>query len=321
MDHEGLLCFFEEVYGMLGEFYGESEFDQAHQEPSPQYEGTTQNQLQGSKVALIRRQMASEGLAHDEVLLVDDDPQDISSVQSICQSLFVSEHKGLTGQQLEELRKMAGIAAGPEEAAEQAEVPIPATPAASPAAVVSEEEKVQKPAPQVATLFAKQDRLVTLEEDEEAEESTSEEEDEEQPSQMTIEVASAATPSNVPSPPPKNPLPPPPTKSPPQEQTSFGHPLPAASTSLGSSQRSPGQSPLPPSKKSPPPPPSGSKPGHPKASASQQPKPPPKQSATPPPPPPKQPANIQISSPAPSPIRPLVSPRDENRQEQLFYEY
>eukprot|EP00930_Biecheleria_cincta_P079684 TRINITY_DN675_c1_g2_i2.p1 TRINITY_DN675_c1_g2~~TRINITY_DN675_c1_g2_i2.p1 ORF type:complete len:1350 (-),score=330.26 TRINITY_DN675_c1_g2_i2:317-4366(-) len=124
LDNEGLLGFFEQVYGMVGESHGESEFDQAHQETST-YEGTAQNALRESKADLIRRQMASEGLTHNAVLLVDDDPDEINSVTSLCRSLLVSDRKGLTGQQLDEIGRIAGIGVHAEtekEAAEQAVV-------------------------------------------------------------------------------------------------------------------------------------------------------------------------------------------------------
>ena len=39
LQEEGLLGFFEKVFGMLGQFYGESEFDQENKQPS-ELEGT-----------------------------------------------------------------------------------------------------------------------------------------------------------------------------------------------------------------------------------------------------------------------------------------
>ena len=109
MEHEGLLHFFENVFGMVGQFYGESEYDKANQEPSP-LEGTAENELRDSKADLIRSLMAKEGLAESEGVLVEDDPAEIASVAEVCRSVFVSDRKGMTARELDELRKLVGAA-------------------------------------------------------------------------------------------------------------------------------------------------------------------------------------------------------------------
>ncbi len=108
LEQEGLLQFFEQVFGMLGQFYGESDFDRANPEPSP-LEGSSDSELRESKANLIRNLMSGESLAVDEACLVEDDPQEIASVQGICRSVFVSERRGMTEGEMEELRRMAGV--------------------------------------------------------------------------------------------------------------------------------------------------------------------------------------------------------------------
>ena len=92
---------------MLGQFYGESDFDQANKQPS-ELEGTADCQLPDAKAKLIQALMSHEGLSTGEAVLVEDDPAEIASVKGICQSVFVSERKGMTTAELEELRSMVG---------------------------------------------------------------------------------------------------------------------------------------------------------------------------------------------------------------------
>ncbi len=81
LQEEGLLGFFEKVFGMLGQFYGESDFDQANKQQS-ELEGTSDCQLPDAKAKLIQ-----EGLGTGEAVLVEDDPAEIASVKGICQSV------------------------------------------------------------------------------------------------------------------------------------------------------------------------------------------------------------------------------------------
>ena len=107
LEQEGLLQFFEQVFGMLGQFYGESDFDRANQEPSP-LEGSSDCELRESKANLIRSLMSRESLSAEEACLVEDDPQEISSVKGICLSVFVSARQGMTATEMEELRRLSG---------------------------------------------------------------------------------------------------------------------------------------------------------------------------------------------------------------------
>ena len=125
LEQEGLLQFFEQVFGMLGQFYGESDFDRANPEPSA-LEGSSDSELRDSKANLIRNLMSGESLAIDEACLVEDDPQEIASVQGICRSVFVAERRGMTEGEMEELRRMAGVKV-PQQASETAAAKVSAS--------------------------------------------------------------------------------------------------------------------------------------------------------------------------------------------------
>ena len=125
LEQEGLLQFFEQVFGMLGQFYGESDFDRANPEPSA-LEGSSDSELRDSKANLIRNLMSGESLAIDEACLVEDDPQEIASVQGICRSVFVAERRGMTEGEMEELRRLAGVKV-PHQASETAAAKVRAS--------------------------------------------------------------------------------------------------------------------------------------------------------------------------------------------------
>ena len=110
LEQEGLLQHFEQVFGMLGQFYGESDFDRANPEPSL-LEGSSDCELRESKANLIRSLMSRESLAVEEACLVEDDAQEIASVQGVCRSVFVSERRGMTESEMNELRRLAGAMA------------------------------------------------------------------------------------------------------------------------------------------------------------------------------------------------------------------
>ena len=108
LEHEGLLQHFEQVFGMLGQFYGESDFDRANSEPSS-LEGSSDCELRESKANLIHSLMSRESLAVEGACLVEDDAQEIASVQGICRSVFVAERRGMTESEMNELRRLAGL--------------------------------------------------------------------------------------------------------------------------------------------------------------------------------------------------------------------
>ena len=110
LEQEGLLQHFEQVFGMLGQFYGESDFDRTNLEPSS-LEGSSDYELRESKASLIRSLMSRESLAVEEACLVEDDAQEIASVQGICRSVFVAERRGMTESEMNQLRSLAGATA------------------------------------------------------------------------------------------------------------------------------------------------------------------------------------------------------------------
>ena len=124
LEQEGLLQHFEQVFGMLGQFYGESGFDRANLEPSS-LEGSSDYELRKSKASLIRSLMSRESLAVEEACLVEDDAQEIASVQGICRSVFVSKRRGMTESEMNELRSLAGATAANVVAKPQAVAPTP----------------------------------------------------------------------------------------------------------------------------------------------------------------------------------------------------
>ena len=110
LEQEGLLQHFDQVFGMLGQFYGESDFDRTNLEPSS-LEGSSDYELRESKASLIRSLMSRESLAVEEACLVEDDAQEIASVQGICRSVFVAERRGMTESEMNQLRSLAGATA------------------------------------------------------------------------------------------------------------------------------------------------------------------------------------------------------------------
>ena len=143
LQEEGLLGFFEKVFGMLGQFYGESDFDQANKQPS-ELEGTADCQLPDAKAKLIQALMSQEGLSTGEAVLVEDDPAEIASVKGICQSVFVSERKGMTTAELEELRSMVGAR---KDSSQVPQAKTVATPKQVPAAATSKMQAAVPPPP------------------------------------------------------------------------------------------------------------------------------------------------------------------------------
>ena len=128
---------------MLGQFYGESDFDQANKQPS-ELEGTADCQLPDAKAKLIQALMSQEGLSTGEAVLVEDDPAEIASVKGICQSVFVSDRKGMTTAELEELRSMVGAR---KDSSQVPQAKTVATPKQVPAAATTKMQAAVPPPP------------------------------------------------------------------------------------------------------------------------------------------------------------------------------
>ena len=66
LEQGGLLQFFEQVFGMVGQCYGESGFGSARPEPSP-LEGGAEGELREPNANLSRSVMDREGLSPAEI--------------------------------------------------------------------------------------------------------------------------------------------------------------------------------------------------------------------------------------------------------------
>mmetsp|Transcript_120197 Transcript_120197/g.220001 ORF Transcript_120197/g.220001 Transcript_120197/m.220001 type:complete len:323 (+) Transcript_120197:76-1044(+) len=105
---EGLRDFFEAVYGLLGNAYGETEYDAQHRDPSP-YEGSQATRLQSNKAYLINALMEQEQIEESEAVLVEDDVAEVQSVRGLCRGVFVAARQGVGEAEMRELREMAGL--------------------------------------------------------------------------------------------------------------------------------------------------------------------------------------------------------------------
>jgi FMN phosphatase YigB (HAD superfamily) len=106
--NEKLLDFFVTVFGMVGDSYGLTPYDDEHTEVS-EYEGTAENDMRSSKAMLITTLMAKEGLSPEEAVLVEDDFNECKSVQGICRYVFVKERRGIGTAEIQSLREIAGL--------------------------------------------------------------------------------------------------------------------------------------------------------------------------------------------------------------------
>merc|ERR1712167_53674 len=95
----GLLHFFAEIYGSVGFHYGQSPSEACNLEQPDwlkDFEGTSANMLLTTKAQTIWQVMLQDGLSESQVTLVDDDPQEIASVQGVCRAVSVHERNGLS---------------------------------------------------------------------------------------------------------------------------------------------------------------------------------------------------------------------------------
>lgn len=104
----GVLDLFTRVYGLTGEDYGTQAYDdQVCDKPPSDLEsqllGGEENANWGSKADLIARLREERGLAAEQAVLAEDDPEEIRDGSRVARTVYVSEGKGLTGQQLWEL--------------------------------------------------------------------------------------------------------------------------------------------------------------------------------------------------------------------------
>jgi hypothetical protein len=100
LDQAGMLQYFVEVTGQIGDFYGVSSFDiGVNTEASRagkagddvKYFGGPGSKLDGSKWSYIAGKMMHRGLRHGEVLFLDDTIEEVQSVASSCRTMHVGE--------------------------------------------------------------------------------------------------------------------------------------------------------------------------------------------------------------------------------------
>lgn len=107
LDRLEMLPFFSQIYGHIGETYGAMPFDkEVTQEQKPELQAMLGERWQAqwsSKDQLASNLMRQRGLTADQVILVEDDPQEVRKAKAVCRTLLVKEARGLTPSQLEQL--------------------------------------------------------------------------------------------------------------------------------------------------------------------------------------------------------------------------
>lgn len=120
----GLLGFFSEVYGNVGNNYGETPYDQELarvklSSREAQFISTPERSSWKSKDKLIVRLANQAGLSREQAVLVEDDAEEIRRAGSVCRTLWVREAAGMTNRHCSALLQLAeggqGSASGSEE--------------------------------------------------------------------------------------------------------------------------------------------------------------------------------------------------------------
>lgn len=108
----GLLDFFSDVYGNVGDNYGETSYDKAisRSKPSPheaQFIASPDKNLSMSKAEFIQRWAFDAGLSREQVCLCEDDPQEVRRANPVCRTLYVKDAQGMTSRDCSSLLQMA----------------------------------------------------------------------------------------------------------------------------------------------------------------------------------------------------------------------
>lgn len=118
-----LLSFFTEVYGNVGDSYGQTEYDGETSDDALPPEvrkliGSAQRHSNwASKDRLIVKLMAKRRIHKLQCVLVEDDPEEIKRAAPVCRTLFVKEAAGMTAEHFDTLHRICGDEAQPEEEA------------------------------------------------------------------------------------------------------------------------------------------------------------------------------------------------------------
>jgi FMN phosphatase YigB (HAD superfamily) len=102
MQDVGLLQYFAAVYGLTGNIYGTTEYDIQVQHLEFGLEGRPEQQY-SQKSAVIQQIAGLRQLSPDEILFVDDDPQEVRGVAAArcARTLHVVDRHGMTGPDLQ----------------------------------------------------------------------------------------------------------------------------------------------------------------------------------------------------------------------------
>mmetsp|Transcript_104093 Transcript_104093/g.164381 ORF Transcript_104093/g.164381 Transcript_104093/m.164381 type:complete len:360 (+) Transcript_104093:61-1140(+) len=108
----GLLDLFSDVYGNIGDNYGETSYDKAISRTKPserdlQFIASPDKNLSMSKAELIQRWACNAGLSREQVCLVEDDSQEVRRAAPVCRTLWVKEAQGMTQRECSSLLRMA----------------------------------------------------------------------------------------------------------------------------------------------------------------------------------------------------------------------
>lgn len=106
-----LNAYFAEVYGNIGDRYGETEYDLMVNKSDPEivrFLGAVSSAGWRSKSSLIALLMEQRGLKHSEACLVEDDEDEIWKADPVCRTIFVADRAGMTAEHFETLRRYTG---------------------------------------------------------------------------------------------------------------------------------------------------------------------------------------------------------------------
>jgi len=111
LDQLGLLRYFSEVYGNIGDTYGQMSYDtqvrRSNLGDDVKYLGTRQQSEWSSKRDVMERLILSRGIRPDEAIFVDDQSHEIKAMHGACKTLQVYPPCGIEQPHINELLRHA----------------------------------------------------------------------------------------------------------------------------------------------------------------------------------------------------------------------
>lgn len=111
LDQLGLLRYFSEVYGNIGDAYGQTSYDsqvrRSNLGDDVKYLGTRQQSEWGSKRDVMEKLILSRGIRPDEAIFVDDQSHEIKAMHGACRTLQVYPPCGIEQPHMNELLRHA----------------------------------------------------------------------------------------------------------------------------------------------------------------------------------------------------------------------